>query len=376
MVVRVVVLASLIACTGDERDEPDVGVPLPQCKECGPGALRAGRRYSSLRSVGANRSGTIVGVSNDGLVWLRDDFTREHSMPFAHENVGFSIDDAGGVVVTIGPPDDLGPATPSYTTPVTALAPDHSTKWKTSTGAFFGALANTEIVLLSSPAYPALIALHAADGSAAWSKRGPSYTSRLGFAVDGTLIVAGTFSGTLDLGGTAQALVATGMDVFVAAIEPSSGSARWATRIDVTDETAFPILNAFGLGPNGEIAVSWADTGGPSLSLIDAVGTVRWTLAVPLINRMNSLIPNGDLVLATTLTGGESAVAAYSANGVEWRRVISAGAGWREVSLLELVGDRLLASIKSVGDATGPTTTTIGDVTYDGSGLAVVELVH
>jgi hypothetical protein len=80
----------------------------------------------------------------------------------------------------------------------------------------------------TGPAGMALVGLCASDGSVAWQR---PIGGRPAFAPDGTLIVAGTFSRTLALGGTTMPVTSTGDDGFVAALDPVPATMITSSRV-------------------------------------------------------------------------------------------------------------------------------------------------
>jgi hypothetical protein len=372
---RFALLLLLAACASDV----DEGTALPPCQECGPGAIRAGRFFSSLGRVVANRSGIVVGATERGLVWLRDHFTVEHSTELQHVNIAIVIDElGGGAAVPLS--DEHDPDAWRSSWPVYGFTPDHSIKWTTRvTGLIDTVRASSEIVSLDVfTDSPAALALRASDGSMAWRKP----LVRMVLAADGTLIYSKYFSGTLELGGTTTPLAATGNDLVVAGIDRLTGDARWAVMLDDPNEAAQSTRPlTLGVGADGEIAVSWVADGIPVLSLIDATRTVLWTQPSSACGgSLWSLQPYGDKVLAiaTPAMTTDDLVVQCSATGLDWQRAIT-GTGWHGASLLAL-GSRLIAAISSSTPLGSPPsfkpTTTVGDVTYEGDGVAIVELVY
>lgn len=367
--IRLALFVLLVGCASDE----DTGTPLPSCQECGPGAIRGGRFFPSTRlgPIIANRAGKVLAALDDRFVWVRDDFTLEHSMWSDYDDFKIAIDGAGGGVLALLP-DPTDPSGAMNPKTVIALAPDHTERWKVPLGVLgiAGVAASSDMIVLDvwRGGGPTLVALRVADGSMAWSK---SLGTVGAFAPDGTLIVTGTFSGTLDLGGTTTPLVATGTDVYVAAADALTGEARWAVRLDVADDKQN--IPAVGVGSAGEVAVWWYPQGtGPSaLTLLDAAGAVRWTQ--PFDGGTTALLPDGDRVLTTRVTSSEVAIAQYSAGSLDWQRPVTGGGA---VKLLALAGGRLIGAITNGSFDTPMPSTTVGDVTVDGGGMAIVEFAQ
>ena len=398
---RFAVLGLLVACTsGLDIGE---GTPLPGCQVCSPGAVRAGRIYSSLSQFAANRTGTIVASRSDGIAWLGDDFTVEDATPF-YLPAWLAIDDAGGIAVV-----DNSSGSGSH---LFSLAPDHRQRW--SVLAPDKPVASSEqIVVQVQGDGDTLFARRVADGSLAWQRSTLDVGDPVTFAPDGTLITTGFISGTVGIGGAALPLVpgrlpsALGSrDAFVAALDPLTGEARWATRIHelpVAELEPEPWLGkdwgnvpVVGVGPAGEIAV-WNPRSGV-LTLLDATGTQlrQWRLWWPstecpgpdACSLTRVVLPDGDRVLIsdtlctdfiiadpnTQTTTCNSTVTQYSATGRDWERAFPGS----DLELLTLADGRLLAEVPG-----GPAIS----ITVDGAiypvngvgreiGAAIVELMH
>jgi outer membrane protein assembly factor BamB len=387
---RLIAVLALVACTTDPVI--DDGTPLPACQDCGPGAVLAGRFVVSElgpQPVIANRQGTVVRVLENRVAWLGSAFTTEATLGISDGLVSIALDDAGDTAIATGTYVDVHEMQ-DYTwadAAVIGLGPDHVQRWRTELGNVQGArvAASSAIIAVVTDAKQidgvtistsrngaSLVALSASDGRLLWHI--DRYVGPIAFAPDGTLIVAATFSGTLDLGGTTTPLTTTGTDGFVAALDPMTGAGKWALQLDAMGSTT-PELGGVAVGPGGEVAASWTtdfDAVPASVMLIDATGVVKWTQPASRDEVYGSIVTDGEHVL----TSG-AAFAQFSTSGMDWQRSI-AGPGQHVGQVLALAGSRLLGSIYSapLGIGDPPVTTTVGDVTYDGDGIAVVELAH
>ena len=331
-----------------------------------------GRSRSSRIETARSRASCLGTVA-----WLGPSFTVEDATTFDTDIIDVAIDDDGGTVVSTG----------SYleneydNAAVIGFGPDHAQAWRRDLGEVFTAslAASPAIIALTTnaanvgdtptlgpPGTTTLVGLHASDGSVAWQKPIYAFTT---FAADGTLLVSGGFTGTLDLGGTSTPLQAgTGHSGYVAALDPATGDGLWAVRVaglGAGDGDVGPIA----AGPSGEVAfvLNLETTSGEHSSvvgLLDANG-LRWAQA------------GGAASIATDGTHVVTAVAQYSATGIDWQRPIT-GTGTHVANVLGLADDHWLASIHSEPLTIGgpEASTTIGDVTYAGDGLALVDLVR
>ncbi|HET9988309.1 MAG TPA: PQQ-binding-like beta-propeller repeat protein [Kofleriaceae bacterium] len=366
---------------------------MPTCQDCSPGAVIAGRFVTSEtgpQPVIANRLGTVVRVLDDRVAWLGPAFTTEATLAISDDLVNIALDDAGGAAIATGTYVDVQEMK-DYTwsdAAVIGLGPDHVQRWRTELGNVRGAslAASPAIIAVvtdakqingvtisTSPIGSSLVALSASDGRVLWHIQQP-YVGAMAFSPDGTLIIGATFTDTLDLGGTTMPLTTTGIDGVVASLDPTTGAGKWALELDgmgsMTDE-----LGSVAVGPGGEVAASWTtdfDAVPASVMLIDATGVVKWTQPATRGEVYAPIVTDGEHVW--TSGGG---FAQFSASGMDWRRSI-AGPGQHVGQVLAFDGSRLFGSIYSAPTGIGdpPVTTTVGDVTYDGDGIAVVELAH
>jgi len=389
--VRLIAVLALAACSTDPVI--DDGTPLPACQDCGPGALIAGRFVTSElgpQPVIANRQGTVVRVLDARVAWLGSAFTTEATFAISDDLVNVALDDAGGTAIATGTYVDVEEMQ-DYTwanAAVIGLGPDHGQRWRTELGNVLGVrlAASSSIIAVITDAKQingvtistsrigsSLVALSASDGSVLWHISQP-FVGAMAFAPDGTLIIGATFTDTLDLGGTTTPLTTTGIDGVVAALDPMTGAGKWALRLDAMGSMT-PELGGVAVGPGGEVAASWTtdyDAVPASVMLIDATGVVKWTQPATRGEVYAPIVTDGEHVL--TSGGG---FAELSASGMDWQRSI-AGPGQHAGQVLAFAGGRLLGSIYSAPTGIGdpPVTTTVGDVTYDGDGIAVVELAH
>lgn len=321
------------------------------------------------------------------VVWIDEAFMLEPAHDFKHGMTDMALDDAGGGAVVLAVHSDYDYSDDAS---VVALAPDHSETWRIPLGLFYHSkvVANGDVMVLQTDAREIngaeveregsgqrLVALRVADGSIAWHKL---IAGNLAIAADGTVVVAGTFNQTLDVGGTATPLTSAGYGGYVAALDPLTGDGRWALYLGGTEVAiTLPVL---GVGPAGEVAVAWKRDSAPmSMWLLDASGTVRWTQSTEAL--ITTLVPDGDRVLASSDSSNtfeiDGTFAQYSASGIDWERQVT-GDGRQEVRLLTLAQGRLIASIFSdrASRFDPPPTTKIGDVTFSGDGQALCEIAH
>jgi outer membrane protein assembly factor BamB len=337
----------------------------------------------------ANRHGTVVRVLDGSVAWLGPAFTTEASRAIDQSITDIAIDDAGGTAISVGTYVDVQEMQ-DYTwrdAAVIGLGPDHVQRWRAELGNIYNAsvAASSTIIALDTDAThvdgvtiatagsprATLVALRASDGSVLWHHDKP-ILGAMAFAPDGTLIIGATFSGTLDLGGATTPLTTTGIDGVVAALDPMTGDGIWAVQLDSMG-TMRGELGGVAVGPAGEVAATWTtdiDAVPASVMLIDA-GVVRWTQPATRAEVYAPIVTDGEHVVTSGV-----GFAQHSASGTDWQRPI-AGPGTHIGQVLAL-DTRLIGSIYSapVGIGDPPVSTTIGDVTYDGDGIAVVELTH
>jgi hypothetical protein len=381
-VVRCIVFVVLAA--GCSSSAPDRGVPLPACTACGSGALVGGRLFAPDNGIAvANRNGVVLREAGDQVVWLGDGFTTQGWQTFDQGILDVGLDDTGDAAVAVGT-DDCETAMSGFGATLVAFGADRDAVWRDDLGTVYqtAILAVTPDVILVTivtdyanetirgvPITSPTVALRTSDGSVAWQQ------DLLGAAAapDGSLVVAGSFSGTLDLGGTAPSLTSTGTAVYAGALDPATGEGRWASVVDADIGSGLPNIDALATGPSGEVAMAWrADLDAPagSLAMLDATGNVEWTQ--PLAQPITSLVTDGDAVVAADRE--QTSFAEYSMAGLDWQRPVTT-TGQDTPAVLAFSGGQVIASISTVGGtAPPPDSTTVGDVTYAGDGLAVFDL--
>ena len=384
-----VAIAVLAAC--NSSDPIGDGAPFTACTQCGPGAISGGR-FVAWEDGGvmviANRQGTVARVIDSELSWLRSDFTTEAWKTFDQQIIDVGLDDRDdGAAIAIGTyvdpeaAEDYGFSDAA----VIAFGPDHAQRWSDDLGDIYSAevVASPAIIAVVTDAAQingttissniedySLVGLSATDGSVAWHK---PISGAMAFAPDGTLIVAGTFADTLDLGGTTTPITTTGIDGFVAALDPATGDGRWVVQLDGKDTLSADVYTV-AVGPSGEVAIDWTtdfDARPSTLISYDSTGVERWTL--PIDYTATALVTDGDHIFAS---GGS--FAQYSATGPDWQQpIVSTESAGGDVLALADDGS-LVASIFSAETAIGDpqATTTVGGLSWFGDGLALFDLVH
>jgi hypothetical protein len=353
---RCVVAALLLAACSSDLPED-----LPSCMECGPGAIKAGR-FISGGHIAVNRRGTIV-FFEDGLVWLDPELQQIGSTQIERSPMDLAIADDDSVAFATGTRVEE-PLTDAYyvDTSVVSLAPDRSTRWRLELGrAWVSIVATPDVVVLVTNAqhingvpiqeqsYDATAVLRASDGALLWHK---PITHKYAVGGDGSLFAASSFG-------------------YVASLDPLTGAERWVIQDPGGVSSR---LGSIAISPSGEVAVTWPYDSAVSadlLSVLDTLGNVKWTRS---IRPPRSFVTDGERVIGT---GYPSKFVQYSASGVDWEQPVVNDAGFNTPMVLGLANDRLYGTIETSSyGVEGPATTTIGDVTYSGDGLVIVELAH
>jgi outer membrane protein assembly factor BamB len=352
---RRALMLSLVVLGCDDGPPPE-GTPLPTCTDCGAGAVLGGRLFATSAGVGggvANRKGTVALRIGSRVVVFDDALMMKDWIPVDPDASSFSLDDADGLVVLSAhftPRHDDVPA--SYAGTVTRYSPDLGAQWSLPFDRGLVYTSTSNVIVARPGDY---LDLRASDGGVAWRKEIPGIKEAV--TPDGTILVAGGFTGTLALGGTTEPLTSTGFgDYFVASFAPLTGEAVWAKTLEASE------LAGVAAGPGNELAVAHGQDGDERVTLFDANGNVRWSQRA----RLRSIQTDGERVMGADADG----FAQYSATGLDWR--IDArcdGSDTREI--LAVAEDHLVAL---VGCDAG--TVTIGDVSYAGDGKAIVKLAR
>ncbi len=380
---------ALVACTDDVVIGP--GAPVPTCTECGPGAVLDGRVFEGqfIDNIAANRNGTVALSTSNGLAALDATLTPIHSTPLDQNVFDLAVDDSDAItVVARGRVNDYNaPTSPLYSGAITHYGADFERAWSHSLEEFtyerIEAVSSAHVVVstdankidgirVSENYY--LASLSATDGSVL--RRDQLQMPKVAFAPDGTMILAGRFAGTLDLGGDAPPLDGGAGTAYVAAIDATSGRGRWITPLD-SARGGYGHVWRVAVGPGGEIAVTWTPDSlsdeADSVTLLDAFGNVRWTQP----GLLHSIHTDGVHVIGRDRAG----VVQYSATGVDWHRDVECG--WNGIvqvgnfELLAVVDDHLLAFVQCGGyGEEAPPTVRIGDVSFVNDGAAILKLAR
>jgi hypothetical protein len=386
---RVVIRGSLVllvaACASNP---PSSGAPLPTCTACGSGALVDGRFFTNAAGpVAANRDGTVLHATGDQLVWLGDGFATTAWTTLDRDILAVALDDAGDAAAAIGTPSETDPMD-GFDAAVVGFAADHAEVWRDDLGTvdLASVVAVGSAVIVASidsdladrmiggvPITEPMVALRTSDGSVAWQRD----EAQAGIAPDGTVIITGMFSGTLDLGGSATPLTSSATALYVGALDPGTGLGRWAVVVDDDVGSGDAAVDALAIGPSGEIAVSWRaaiDEMPGSLVMLDAGGNLRWTQ--PIAQPSSALVTDGDHVVAASALFQQDSFSEYAMTGLDWQQAVTAS-GLDTPAVLALADDRIIASITSgPSSAPPPDSTRIGDVSYAGDGLALFDLAR
>ncbi len=389
------------------------GAPTPPCVECGPGAMRQGRQFlGSDAVVAVGPADQVARAAGTYVHWLDADLgiadTREIESLGRIDALAIDADGAGAAVIEWSE-DALDP--PELALFGIGRTPPRATWYGRLQGMFPAALAvSPDRIFLaeSSLTAPLMFGVRRRDD-------GEVVTSAMlgvvAIAADpsGGAIIAGGFTGTLALGGTAPALVATGAGSgFVAAID-AGGLGRWAIAL-AAQGTGSPrgsvIEVATDAAGNVALVGRWsgdtAQLGGVALSsqtasingdqvvaMLDHDGAVRWTheLRRGADDRIMSIATDG----TTVFVGGAYAdaplgldpaalppieqdgfAAALTAAGPAWVR-LARGPGIQDVSIAGLTSRGVIATIRSDVRSVEPSYA-YGDAMIEGRGVVVAEL--
>ena len=378
-------LLVVVACHPVDDGEEIFGCEV----DCPPGALRSGRFLSDdAPSIAAYDYGVVVRTAGDRLTWLDATFRIFDTLSFESKpgtgdgrTNDVSVDPAGNTYLTYTSYDDFN-AYPSLTI---TLDDERRVHWRAdleSSAVDYHITGGHDIMLVTGEGFTVagerverdtVVALHREDGSLAWVKRGFE-RARFAAAADGSIIIAGSFSGTFG------DLVATGrLDAFVAAYNPTTGTQRWINHISGGPDAEI-YVDDIGVDRTGFVAIPirWR-RGTMTISGIE----LPWlgpddSSAIALLG--NRVLPLDDLPVSSLIikgaifVAGDKGFAELSLSGdVGWQTRVS-GRG-RHDCRVETVGDnRVVAAIYASHDAGDPITT-LDDVTIEGAGLLLADLV-
>ena len=424
-------------CSADPQDlgpipaDPlDPGAPTPACVECGPGAIRHGRELYGSLLVGPGDQ--VVRIVREHALWLDADFavSDDYLLPAAASSYRIALDGEGtGVAMRQWQdqpvkPDPLGHPPPYhvelYGIDRGAAGPTFERPLDDNVDPTL-AVGTDRIYVVSDSviADPTAITVRSrttAEVTATVGLPDPAFPRdhlRAGYTrvvplPSGGAIIAGSFAGSLALGGTAPVLMSTRAGTgFIASVD-ANGVGRWAIAL-----TADGDIHAGG----GVLAITVDDAGNVGLAGT-WTGTSATLGSTPLVSAGTSnmvialLDPDGAVRWAHGFSGGEDVtgvgvttdgtsvyvagsfwskplgidpamqapidvdafVAAIGATGASWVRV-ARGAGDQRISLAGHTSRGLIAYLESASVLGGEVALSYGDVTIEGEIRMFAELV-
>lgn len=415
-------LVAIVVVIGCGAQTPPSGDPVTACVECGPGALLHGRFVDDHYVVFAASPEHFVYRVGDEVVWADSDFAVFQAAGIADDK------DRNQTIVEIAVASDgtvvagtrLGDVGTPHEYAVTLFEPDGSRRWQHQIAVETTVAIGSRFVFLTSSdprpiqigddtiVGPYLAALDRTNGSLAWVRTMPSRTQLTAVGdSSGGVVVAGTFSGTLDLG---DVVLANGLQFprasgFVAQLD-DLGVARWGVQLD-TGEPA-PGLNAFArveklaLGPRGSVAfaATWFggvptilgasdDLDGTFVALIDASGAVQWARDLR-ADRVSSLLTDGvEIVVAghylealsydgvLPIDEHDGYIAAITREGPRWvRHATGAGRQIMSAASFTTAGGISAVMTTEYNFEDGPKPASYGDVVVVGNGAVIGELAR
>jgi hypothetical protein len=338
---RVMACAALFAASCSKPTRVEVS----GCRSCGPGAISGGvlfvDGYDSAFADGA--SGQLVRATDDRIETLaRPSFQTVRSQPFEPGD-GSRIQaitvDASGAVSAVW----------AFQSAVVAHFDSRlALMWKAPLPAsvpLFVA-ASTDVVVASGG--NTVLGLSAEDGSERFALTLP-FVRGVAARDDGSIIVAGAFSGHLDLGNGVVLDTAAQHAGYVIALD-SAGTALWAQSFGATDVAGTAELDNLAVGPGGEIALTGNYSGSDAELLTE-------TFALPSDPGAGQIVallaPDGNRLVWAQALGPLGAVAQPTSIVTDGARVLLAGGyeGTFALSASAPFADELDAYIASVSAA-------------------------